>query len=341
MAEDTSLRRQWLLLRSLISRRYGMTVKEMAAATGVTEKTIRRDLETFRSVGFSLEETIGEFGRKTWRIKGDGSQPSLTFTFEEAAALEFARHRLDSLAGTPFYEAAQNAQRKIRSSLSENVLEYLARFSGFFHQTNPGLANYSAKSEIFESLMIGIEDGKAVHILYQSERATEPAYRDVYPLGLILHKEWYYLIALDPQEDKVKHYKLDRIEEVEVSPFPLRRPEGFSLSEHLSSSFGIYKTDSNPITIKIRFARSVARYVQESKRHETQKLTKQRDGSVIAEFKLSSTEEIRGWVLSFGGKAVVLEPISFRRQLAEELAMLVRDYNSHNEITSRSQTKSS
>ncbi len=330
MSDDTSLRRQCLLIRTLIASRYGISVKEMAASAAVTEKTIRRDLDTFRSVGFVLEETVGEFGRKTWRMKGDTPQPALTFTFEEAAALEIARCRLENLAGTPFYEAAQRAFKKTRSSLPESTLAYLAQFAKLFHQTTPGLADYRHKSEIFESLTIAIEDGKSAHILYQSERATEPAFRDVYPLGLVSHKEWCYLIALDPQEDQIKHYKLDRIEEVETSNFPLRRPEGFSLTQHLSSTFGIYKTDGELITIKVRFAPSVARYVQESKRHESQKLTKQRDGSLLAEFKLSSTEEFRGWVLSFGSKAVVLEPMSLRREIEDELKALMRIYDYQN-----------
>ncbi len=39
-------------------RRYGVTIKELAEDSGVSEKTIRRDLETFRAVGFPLEEIV-------------------------------------------------------------------------------------------------------------------------------------------------------------------------------------------------------------------------------------------------------------------------------------------
>lgn len=335
MRDESSLLRQWTLLTSLITRRYGLTVQQMASDTGVTPKTIRRDLDTFRRVGFILEETVGEFGRKTWRIKGDGQLPALTLTFEEAAALEVARRRLEPMTGTPFHEAACRAFQKIRATLSETARNYIDGLDRFFHQTTGGAADYSEKSEIFETLQVASEDQKAVHILYQSDHATEPAYRDVYPLGLVRNKEWYYLIALDPQSDKIKHYKLDRIEAVEISSFPFHRPKDFCLADHLGPSFGIFKGEGGPTTIRVRFAPSVARFVQESKRHETQRLTKQRDGSLLAEFRLSSTEEFKGWIMSFGAKAIVLEPDSLRREIREDLERLLAAYSSPNGSAAR------
>src|SRR4051812_5943543 len=107
MPEEPPLRRQWILLKALASRHYGLTVRGMAAEVGVSEKTIRRDLDTFRSVGFPLEETVGEYGRKTWRIKEDGNHPPLSFSFDEAIALYLGRRLLEPLAGTLFWEAAQ------------------------------------------------------------------------------------------------------------------------------------------------------------------------------------------------------------------------------------------
>jgi predicted DNA-binding transcriptional regulator YafY len=328
LRDESSLRRQWILLRALSCRRYGLTVREMVAEAGVTAKTIRRDLNTFRSVGFPLEETIGEFGRKTWRVKGVGNQPALSFSFEEAIALYRGRRLLDPLSGTMFWEAAQNAFQKIRTALGPGALDYLNRFGGFFHQTMIGVSDYAAKAELIDALMVAVEDGKAIHILYQSQRATEPAFRDVHPYGVIMHKAWLYLIALDPQEDKIKHYKVDRIEAVEVSSIPFRRPECFSLSAHLSSTFGVYQGGGEPTLVKVRFAPVVALYVLEAKWSGCRQLVKQRDGSVLAEFRLSGTEELKSWLLGFGANALVLEPEELRREIAKELKSLLAAYSS-------------
>jgi predicted DNA-binding transcriptional regulator YafY len=80
------------------------------------------------------------------------------------------------------------------------------------------------------------------------------------------------------------------------------------------------------VTVKIKFLPAAARYVLESQWHDSQKLTKQRDGSLLAEFHLSDTEEIKRWVYSFGSSAIVLEPESLRAQMAQELAATLRAY---------------
>jgi proteasome accessory factor B len=327
MRDECSLRRQWSLLRMLGARRFGVTVREMAQEMGVSPKTIRRDLELFRGVGFCLEETTGDFGRKTWRLGPASSLVALSFTHEEAAALYLGRRLLDPLAGTVFWLAAQQAYQKVRAGLSDRVVRYLERFSCFFHHALTGIADYSAKSELIDALVRACEESKATHILYQSDRATEPAFRDVYPYGVFLHKPWLYLAALDPQEDKIKHYKVDRIEQVEVSEFPFRRPEDFNLADHLAATFGIYHSNGAPVTVKVRFAPAVARYVQEAKWHPSQVLTKQRDGSLLARYELASTAQFQSWVLSFGSKAVVLEPEELREEIAEELRAMMATYS--------------
>ncbi len=89
------------------------------------------------------------------------------------------------MAGTPFWDAAEPAWRKIRSGLGDTAANYLDTFSRLLHCTEAGHRDYSSKAKVLESLTIGIEDFKATHITYRSERATEPATRDVYPLRLV------------------------------------------------------------------------------------------------------------------------------------------------------------
>ena len=78
--------------------------------------------------------------------------------------------------------------------------------------------------------------------------------------------------------------------------------------------------------IKVRFAPAVARYVCESNWHESQKLTPQKDGGVVAEFQLSDTEEIKRWIMSFGQHAVVQEPESLKEEIVLELNSLLAAY---------------
>ena len=50
----------------------------------VSQKTIRRDLVTFRTVGFPIEETAGDHGRKAYHLESGWGKHELSFTFDEA-----------------------------------------------------------------------------------------------------------------------------------------------------------------------------------------------------------------------------------------------------------------
>ena len=87
MTEDPPMIRHWKLLQILGARHHGITVGELAGELGVTEKTIRRDLDFFRDQCVPLECVTGERGRKAYRLGEGWRRPPMVFTFEEATAL--------------------------------------------------------------------------------------------------------------------------------------------------------------------------------------------------------------------------------------------------------------
>ena len=128
-AERSSLVRQWSVLRMLGAQPSGLTVRELATETKVSENTVRRDLRTFQKAGFPIAETVEEYGRKKWRIEPGKAVPDLGFTFEEAASLYLGRRLLEPLAGTVLWEASRRAFQKIRAGLGQTPLQYLERFA--------------------------------------------------------------------------------------------------------------------------------------------------------------------------------------------------------------------
>ena len=334
MPEESPLVRQWILLRTLCARHYGATVKEMAREMNVSQKTIRRDLETFQKAGFPLEETVGDHGLKRWRVDPVRTQPGLTFAFDEAIALYLGRHLMEPLAGTLFWEAAQRAFKKIRATLGTNAQKYVEQFGTMFHQTTVGVSDYSKKSDMIDELMVGIEDHRAVFLTYQSLRATEPVTYDVYPYGLTYHRGSLYLIGRAPEHDDIRHWKVDRIEDAEATQVHFNRPEEFDLQTHFAHSFGVFHGEGE-VHVKVRFLSAVARYVQESTWHPTQKLTGQKDGSLLAEFDLDGTEEIKRWILSFGRHAEVLEPFELREDIRAEAENMLMQYAAKHRVEGR------
>ena len=319
MNDESPLIRQWILLKTLASRKYGATIKELAKEAGVSVKTIRRDIETFQAAHFRLQEVVGEYGRKKWHLDSANPPAELNFTWEEAAALYLGRHLLEPLMGTIFWQAAREAFRKIQAVLEPMPLSYLDKFATMFCQTMVGTHDYSKKSDLIDSLMQAIEDGRAVSMTYQSLSATEPVTYAMSPYGLAYHRGSLYLVGRTRRHEDICHWKVDRIEAVELKDQRFQRPEDFDLQKHLAKSFGVFHDDGD-VCIKVRFSPAVARYIEESTWHPSQKLTQQRDSGVIAEFQLDGTEEFKRWIMSFGKHAQVLEPQRLRVEIIEELS---------------------
>jgi predicted DNA-binding transcriptional regulator YafY len=80
------------------------------------------------------------------------------------------------------------------------------------------------------------------------------------------------------------------------------------------------------VHVQARFSAAVARHVEESTWHASQELTKEKDGSLLGEFDLDSTAEIKRWILGFGQNAVVVEPEALKGEIVAECSQLLRSY---------------
>ena len=333
METSTPVQRQWRILIALMYRRQGQTVKELSQEFQVNTRTILRDLNTLRSAGFPLAERVSDFGRKHWRLVEGGPRAPIHFTWPEAVALYLGRRFLDPLAGTEFWKSAQTAFEKIQSMLGEAALSQLDLVSRSFFQTIPGRPDYSDKGEVIDQLMQAIEEHRIAFVAYQSERATEPVSLEMYPYGIAYHKGSLYLVAWSRDHESIRHFKIDRVSGVEIQQLQFTPDPDFSLEKHFANSFGVYRRDGSvpekPKKIRIRFASEAARYVQEKTWHPSQKLKKEKDGSVILEIHLDDTQELKAWTLSFGPKATVLEPDSLKDEMIQDLKRTLENYEQH------------
>ncbi|RPH39038.1 MAG: HTH domain-containing protein, partial [Planctomycetota bacterium] len=123
--------RQWKILKTIEAGRFTSSAR-LAAAHGVTERTIRRDLEALQEAGFPLYDDRVN-GKKVWRLV-EGYQQKLAqgFSLSELTALYFSRNMLAFLGGAPFGRDLESAFAKIREALPAKSLPFLARIQDLF-----------------------------------------------------------------------------------------------------------------------------------------------------------------------------------------------------------------
>ena len=334
MTQESALERHWRLLRVLSTQSSGSSVRELMHETGVSEKTIRRDLILLRRVGFPLEETIVEKNLKLWKLNAEAAFPGM-IRWDEAAALYVGRELMNSMRGTGLETAFRSIAEKIEQALPKDVRALLDHVVARWHIATGPQPDYSRHNDFLEALQTAVEEQRLTWLTYQSQASTEPVTYDVHPLGIVFAKNSFYLIAHSPHHGEIRHFKLDRISDVDAQQMKFPKPTDFNLEQHLAGSWCIFRgKTSEPITVRVRFTSSVARFVQEKRWHPTQKLTPQPDSSLTAEYQLNALEELKAWVLSFGAKAEVLEPESLRQEISQELIQALVAYQKHSESTS-------
>ena len=328
MSESQQLQRQWNLLRFLESARHGCTLQQMVQLTDRSAKTVRRDLQTLESI-FQVE-SFTRNGHRIWKMPPLSEH--LNFNLTELLAMHISQQFLEALAGTVFWDGNRSVFQKVQNAIGEPAIRYLQKLSAGLQATNVGAGDYRQRAALIDQLMVAIEDRQITIIVYQSMQATEPVEQEVYPLGMVHHRGSLYLIAWSARREEVRNFKVDRINEADVQNLQYTVPSGFDLSDWLSKSFGIWRSGKEDLqTIRIHFTKDAARYIQESTWHKSQQLSLREDGSIIAEFQLPDTQEIKRWIMSFGPSAKVLGPPELVEQVKEDLQRMVTAYSNHHQ----------
>jgi predicted DNA-binding transcriptional regulator YafY len=122
----------------------------------------------------------------------------------------------------------------------------------------------------------------------------------------------------------VRTFAVERIERIEALERRFRVPDDFDFDAWSASSFGVVHEPAT--AVRIRFDRRWASYVEEHIWHASQKIERAADGSAELSMQVGNTSELRGWILSFGAGAEVLEPEALRRALLADLEAALARY---------------
>src|SRR5918993_1927484 len=127
MPRNAEVIRQWTILKALEASRRA-TIDELAKQTGVTTRTIRRDLDALQEAGFPLFDEVHD-GKKYWTLEQRAFRrlDDTGFTIAELSALYFSRTLLECLASTPFQADVRSAFDKLAGALTPGMRQFLDR----------------------------------------------------------------------------------------------------------------------------------------------------------------------------------------------------------------------
>ena len=327
--------RQFKVLELLENSRFGMTTREIRdevveslGLSSLHEKTIKRDLEHWRQLGYPIEqhETANPERPKIWVLdKTRRKIPRLPVGVVELLAFSAGRELLYPLAGTPYWDGIQRLWERMRDSTSPEVLAHLDRQRAGLIVRGRGPGNYAKKEGILSSLNRATFEHRLINIRYQGIGKNRARSRVIAPHAICLFDGSIYILAADvpstsdqnPPEGPIKSFRLDRITAVSFLDRRFVPQSDFDPDAHFNNSIGIFRNNKLK-NFRIQITRQFAELAVEILKHPRQRIRVQKDQSVVIEIEAAYEEEILPRVLSLGEHAEILLRQGHRKQYIQE-----------------------
>jgi predicted DNA-binding transcriptional regulator YafY len=220
-----------LRLLSLLQSRREWSGAELAERLGVTDRTIRRDVDRLRSLDYPVVGTTGTAGG--YRLV---SGRAIVLSDDEAVAVAVGLAGAGSGGISGLHDSSMSALAKLSQVLPPRLRPQVAAV---------GAASVVARSDLpqldagrLAVLAACCRDLEIVAFSYESRRG-ETTSRRVEPHQLVALVGTWYLLAFDPDRDDWRSFRVDRISDIRPSRhrFTRRDIPAADAATYLAESF--------------------------------------------------------------------------------------------------------
>lgn len=297
------------------------TAASLARELGVSDRTIKRDIETMRIFGGAV--IAWEPSTRTYVYEKPCEHlPLLSLDGEEALALILASRVFAAWRGTALGQALTAALEKIATTVGGAISLPSDEVERLIFQPDDG-ADANGELRGFAFMLTAIRRRRELALRYRKPSAPRAERRVVHPLQLAWLDHRWVLVAHDPRIREPRKFLLGRIEKAEETGERFEPPAEFDIAAYLAGSFGLF-TGERIEDVRVRFDTFAAAYIRERRWHPSQTLRDLPGGTgVEVTLRLNNLIDVRRWVLSWGAHAEVLGPPELREAVRTEAEALV------------------
>lgn len=201
---DTAAR--LLRLLSLLQMPREWPGSELADRLGVTDRTVRRDVDRLRELGYPVVAAMGAAGG--YRLTAGSALPPLVLDEDEAVAVAVGLRVAAGQSVAGIEDAAVRALTKLEQVLPAK-LRRRVRVVGTAVAVRSG-SGPSVDPEILTVLAAAVTNRERVRMRYLDAGGAESR-RHVEPLGVVAAGRRWYLVAYDLDRDGWRSFRADRI----------------------------------------------------------------------------------------------------------------------------------
>jgi predicted DNA-binding transcriptional regulator YafY len=318
--------RQWSILRDLESSKRA-TIDDLAGRTGVSTRTIRRDLEALQVAGFPLFDEVDENNKRYWTLEQKAFKrlDNTAFTLAELSALYFSRTLVECLAATPFQKDVQSAFDKLAGALTPGMRQLLDKLPLVMQaKAEPGSTSADGSTDSMArgprsarvaQLLDATLNHRRIGVRYHSFSSNREKDYVLEPYRLVFAQGGLYLVAFVPEYKQMRTFAVERMLSLSMTEArfePVELPD-----DAFAHSLGV--NQGTPERIEVKFEPRIARYVKERVWHASQQATEEADGTLTLTLNVCNDWALRSWILGFGPLARVVSPSALATQILEEI----------------------
>jgi predicted DNA-binding transcriptional regulator YafY len=195
-----------LELLSLLQARRDWPGNQLARRLEVSGRTIRRDIERLRQLGYPVQSLSGPAGG--YRLEAGAAMPPLLLDDEEATAIAVGLSTAARASVASIEESALRALVKLEQILPSH-LRRRVRALGSMTVTLPA-AGPTVDSQELTLIAGACRDVECLRFSYRSRDRTETR-REVEPHSLVNRGHRWYLVAWDRRRGDWRTFRIDRL----------------------------------------------------------------------------------------------------------------------------------
>lgn len=227
MADSTA---RTLELLSLLQRRRVWSGSDLVERLGVSDRTLRRDVERLRTLGYRVTATRGLDGG--YRLDAGPEAVPLLFSEDESVALAIGLH-VAATGTLELTEAAVGALAKVLATLPPEQRRRVEAIRSTV-MVGPESRSHTPALATLATVVDACRDHVRLTFAYQ---AADDAKSDRYvePHGVVALWSRWYLVAFDTDRDDWRTFRLDRISQPKPArnSFPPRDPPAEDLHQYV------------------------------------------------------------------------------------------------------------
>lgn len=294
------------ILLERTDEKHGITMPELLEAlekyeVSAERKSIYNDIETLRDIGIEI----------------DGIQRGKTFYYHVVSReFELAELKLlvDAIQSSKFI--TEKKSRELIKKLEGQASMYEARqlqrqvyVAGRIKTMNESIY-YNV-----DAIHTAIDDDKKISFLYfqwnvkkemEMKRNGQPY--EISPWALTWDDENYYLVGYDSNEDKVKHFRVDKMKKISATEETREGKElfkNFDIASYTKKNFGMFAGEEQ--AVKVQFHKRLVGVVIDRFGKDVIMVPVGEDHFNVT-LNIAVSDQFLGWVFALGDEAKILGP---------------------------------